>query len=178
MSIPRLTEIFEAAKEVFTGCIRSISNEHAKIHDGKHFFYGDIVTLAQDAVLNICIQTPASETIHLNYNMGSTLGTKIEVYEESDITYNGSDIVFENNNRLSTNASPLTNSETGSTINNVGTKLPSTIQLGSSTSPFQGLPGSGERKNELILKRSTSYIIRITSLNNSNVISYFMDLYY
>lgn len=79
-------------------------------------------------------------------------------------------------NRNSIKTTNLVNIQADATVAAVGTLIDET-QLGSATNPNRGIPGGGNRNRELILKQGENYVFRLTSLVNSNVITYLGEWY-
>ena len=161
-----------------TESIQIIDYDHHEIHSGSHFFYENFTTLGSGATIDLCFQTPnTTKWSHLVFVLSSTLGSQVQIYEDSTITWDGTDLTAANNNRNSGTTSSWVNFQSNPTVTSIGTLLPASAQLGSATNPNNGLPGAGGRDRELILKQNSSYTIRLTSLNNSNVLTYLFEWY-
>jgi hypothetical protein len=155
----------------------SIEYEHKEIHEGNHFFYEDYAALAQDAAIDFGIYTPDGKTwTHIVWEIVSTLGMTVQMYEDANITWDGTDLTAFNNNRNHSKENNWMQFQSDPTVNNVGTLL-AERQIGSASNPNLGLPGDGGRNREIILKKNTIYLWRLTSLNNANIISYLAEWY-
>lgn len=166
-----------ARMDASTHTIQQIDYEHHEIHGGSHFFIEDFVTLNASDTLDIVAQTPdTTEEIHLVWELQSQKEIEFEIYEDATITYNGTDLTARNNNRRSANTTSLVNFEADPTVTDVGTLI-AQLCIGDTTNPNRGIPGGGQRNRELILKRNSNYIFRITSLVNDNCITYLGEWY-
>lgn len=149
-----------------------IDYEHHEIHAGSHYNYCDYqLNNASAATIKFTVTTPNTSTWgHLTFNIYSSQGATIEIYEGSTGISGGSSIAPRNNNRNSANVSSFTI-----------LKDPTVSTPGTRASGF--LAGAGReagmisRDKENVLKQNTSYYFLITSLANSNDISWCFEWY-
>lgn len=139
--------------------------EHAEIHDGDFYEYGNVVTLTASNTYNIGILTGSKE-VHYRNEKISTSGDKVIIGLQELATISGGTTVSEvNHNRKSSNTSSVI-IKTGVTLATAGTTI-SIGYIGGGTS--QGSNRSGaelSEGNEFILKENTQYCIQIK--NNSS----------
>ena len=105
--------------------------------------------------------TPETVKIHLIFVVSSDLGIKIEFFEDTIITANGTELPKINQNRLST-TQPLGQVFENPTILSEGTLIFSQIIGSSTTGGTGGLIDRDEQ--EFILKVTTEYLLKITPL--------------
>lgn len=154
-----------------------IDYPHHEIHDGWHFFYESYSALEDTDAVDIAVQTADSKKwLHFVWQVLSKGEITFQVYEGSTITWDGTNLVARNNNRNSANVSSLVEFQEGPTVTAVGTLLAEAV-VGSASNPNQGIPGGGERNNEVILAQDTVYLFRITSGVNGNIASYLAEWY-
>jgi len=157
--------------------IQIVEHEHAEIHGGDHYFFENFATVDSAASIGFCVQTPnTAKWTHLTWEIQSQGQIQFEIYENANLTYDGTDLTSYNNDRNSTNTSNWVNFEQDCTVNSVGTKLGQAL-IGNASNPNRGLPGGGQRNKEIILKQNEDYLFRITSGVNSNTITYLAEWY-
>lgn len=141
--------------------IAIIPTEHKAIHDGVAYFADleALGTLTAGATYNVAITTPASGAIHLRgWLFGANNGPCTTVLYEGSTTSGGTSVTPKNFNRLSSNTTSVTVAK-GVTVSATGTALQT--DLISADKNSSGLPQTQEL--EWILKRSTTYVLRITN---------------
>lgn len=153
-----------------------LQSAHRKIHDGFHFFISGFTTLNADGTLIFSATTPnTTKWAHTIWFIQSTTTLTVEVYEEATVT-GGSSVTALNSNRNSTNTSNLTILK-DPTISVAGTKIASTKFGTAGTNKVPAIGGNFERENEIILKQNTTYVWKITSNADSNIIDYIAEWY-
>lgn len=145
-----------------------IELEHRRIHQGVHFYFHDVQTIANGNNIDYMLTTPDDASrIHMNFDVNFTAVTQIELFEDGDRNGTAGQTVF-NNDRNSATAAVLTI--------DIGTGGGTTD--GSPISPFSGgiaagaqarAGGASKRSNELILAQNTKYILRVSSSTNGNL---------
>lgn len=165
---------YPARVEPGSSALIDVSFEHSKIHDGKHFFYSDFVTLGLGVSQDYMITTPAgSEKAHFTFTVTGTLSTDVSFFEGGDRT--GTTLqTIRNNDRDSITASILTLHKGTSAGTTDGTDI---HPDGFGTGVAAGQGGVSQRDNEMILKANTKYILRILSNVNGNRLSVHFDWY-
>ena len=156
-----------------TESIQTISYEHHEIHAGSHFYYCDYqMGNASGAIINFVITTPnTTKWAHLVFDAYSSEGSTLEVYEGATGVVGGTSITPRNNNRNSLTASTMTLVKDPASIAGDGARAAGYLVGGTRA------PGSESRDREIILKQNTTYLLRITSLANSNDISWCAEWY-
>ena len=150
----------------------STSYEHQRIHSGNHFYVADyLANQAISAEVELVITRPDVDTeAHMVINIYSSTGATVDVYEGSSNIVDGTEITPINNNRDSSTDSAISLLLNPSSITD-GTKIAGYLAGGARTAGFS------KRDDEDILKRNTSYLIRITSLAAANNISWSLSWY-
>lgn len=151
---------------------QSISQEHHEIHEGNHYNISDYeLGVAVSATIELVVTTPnTTKWGHLTFSTYSSLGATIELFEGSTDIVAGTSIIPRNNNRNSINTSDF-----------VVVKDPTSITDGTRAAGF--LAGAGrtsgfvDRDKENVLGQNEIYLVRITSLANSNNISWNFEWY-
>ena len=161
--------------DAITHVLLAMSYEHHEIHDGSHFFYDDAVTLASAATQDYLLTTPDTTAYcHLVFKATGNAITQVDFYEATDKTGTTPQTAY-NNNRNSANTPTMTIHKGTSGGTTDGTKLTG-IKSGSAQGASR-LNAEAERDNEIILKRNTKYIIRITSGTNDNLTNLSLQWY-
>ena len=159
--------------DVATNTAVNIEQEHHEIHEGDHYNYCDYdTTVTGTDVINFVMTTSDTpKWVHLTFNVYSATGATIELYEAPTTIAGGSTITPRNNNRNSTKVSTVTIIKDPSSIGGDGTRTAGYL-AGTKKSG-----GAAERSKEFILQQNTAYLVRITSLAASNLISWCIDWY-
>jgi len=161
--------------DTITHILSTIESEHGTVHDGKHFYINSYETLNNGQSLILALTTPSTKKIHFVYEVSSTAETTIEFYEGADIS-GGTTVTPINNNRNSNITSSVTVVK-NPTVNSYGEKI-GEIKYGSTGTPVIPDVGGGfSRDNEVILKTNTTYIVKITSGTDGNIINYIGSWY-
>lgn len=152
--------------------LATIDAEHSAIHKGWHFNYADYETnIDNGTTIDFTFTTPdTAEWTHFIFKAYSSLGITVELYEGATGVSGGTAITPRNNNRNSVNTSGVILLK-DPTITDDGTRAAGFLAGADRTA------GSAGRENEFILKQNTTYITRITSLANSNSITWDAEWY-
>lgn len=154
-----------------------IDYEHHEIHSNSHFFNEDNAELDNLITLNIGMRTADTRKwVNLVWEILSQGIITFQVFEAANITWDGTDLTAYNNNRNSLDTSNLVEFQRNPTVVSPGTLLSEAI-IGDSTNPNQGIPGGGQRNREIILRQNTSYLFRIISGVNGNILTYLAEWY-
>ena len=154
-----------AGVDDISGYLVQISEIHAQIHEGQ-FFTSTVVdtSVADSGTLEILMLTNGSVP-HARFTAQSGGNSRLEIFEDTTVSANGSALVAQNRNRLSANtATALVYS--GPTVTGDGTKIFDMICAGGTGGNSAG--GSGGMYEELILKASTLYLVRLTNLGGNS----------
>jgi hypothetical protein len=165
-----------ATIDASTHALNGIDYEHHEIHAGSHFFYTDKATLAANASTSYVISTPnTTKWTHMTFAATGSAITTVDLYESIDLTGVGARQTIVNSNRNSATTSGM---EIWDAIapGTVGGTLIWSMSSGSATAQSRaGL--SAERSNEIILKKNTRYLLRITSGTNDNLTNLQLEWY-
>lgn len=155
------------AKDPYNSAIATMDVEHYEIHEGEHYFCSCVQQLAGSATIDYVLSI-SNKPVHLIFSItGNDAGISGSTYENIVSNNDGTLLSPNNNNRLSTNISSITNR-----VNPTGVVITSAILLrqfrsGTGGTPSQRQAGSIERNREVILKPNTKYLIRTTNLSTS-----------
>lgn len=150
----------------FTKSQTSIHLEHHMIHEGLHYEVSGFETLALDEVYYVKLETSSDET-HLVVFAQGTAGIEVALYEDaSGGMTGGTDMPPINNNRQSSRASGLTITKDVLAPVSTGTNI---IDRASGALRSAGVVS---RDRELILKKNSTYLLKITSLANGNLVDF------
>ena len=142
------------------GHLLFIDSLHNRIHAGSFFSAGiSNAALANGAVLELLIQTPATGTIHLRGEAAAGGNAGIEMYEGTTFSAAGTASPSANHNRLSSNVSTVVVTHTP-TLTADGSQLVSDIIIGGQTGKAFGGSVSPE---EWLLDQSQVYLLRLTN---------------
>lgn len=155
-----------------------IDRPHVEIHEGEAYFAVASAALTATQVVNMRIQTPDSDKLtHVTFDLSTALLATFGVYETTTFTYvTANDITAFNRNRNSDNTSAnlLCHTPGGS---GDGTALAVITVGGASANGRSNGPGAIDSRGELILKKNTAYLLRVTSGAASNAYSLVVDWY-
>lgn len=161
----------ESEIDVITFGLVTIDTEHHEVHEGNHFYFCDYqLNNAINSVINLSVTTPSSgKKPHVTFNVFSSLGCTIEVFSGATVT-GGTTITSLNNLHGSAIASSLT-IKLNPTISVAGTRRTGYLAGAARQA------GVISRGSENILAYNTTYVFKITSLANSNDISWSFEWY-
>ena len=151
---------------------------HLKIHEGVGFFAVASAALTASQVVDMLIVTPDNdEWVNMTFDFQSALLTTFALYEASTFTYvTANDITAFNRNRNSDNTTGLLlcSAPGGS---GEGTPLEIVVTGGVSSNGRANAAGGLTSRGEIILKRNTSYLVRVVSGAASNTYALVADWY-
>jgi hypothetical protein len=155
--------------EKITKAIRSISIEHANIHEGISFSAFNKSTILAGATLLFSFKTPSTGYVHYRpagiYPSGDNIN--LDLYEGATINVAGTPLIVNNRNRISSSVAlsqlrvGTTFSANGTLIDGLSTFLPGTTGAGQTRS---GNISNGT--DEIVLKQNTVY--RLACINGSS----------
>jgi hypothetical protein len=153
--------------------IQAIEHEHAEIHGGDHYNYCDYsLGVALNATIEFVLTTPnTTKWLHLVFDVFSSTGARIELYEGTSGVSGGTTITPRNNNRNSSNTSGVTLVKDPASITSDGTRAAGFLAGANRSGGFV------QREKEYVLKQNEIYLLRITSLAASNNISWCAEWY-
>lgn len=171
------TTLRVARIDASTNTLQVIDYEHHEIHGGSHYFWEETTQIDNTNTWDIAFKVAnTTKWTHIVWEVSSSLGSTVQLYEGDTITWDGTAETAYNNDRNSLNTSNWQEFETDPTIGAAGTLL-AEATLGTSTNPNQGLPGDGLRSREIICKQDEEYRIRVISNNNGNDITVRLEWY-
>jgi len=153
------------------GALNTISYEHHKIHEGRHFLVQKSHLLGSGGIASYVIQAPASSTdvfSHFIMVLDGSAITEFTLYEGSDLTGVATATVF-NHNRNSAITSQMAVYSTANASGTTGTLI-KTYKGGSSSAQSKSSANS-QGTDELILKVGTQYHLKITSGTADNLVN-------
>lgn len=145
----------------FTGFGVGITGDHAYIHQGKAFSSAGTASVAANAEYSLTLTTPAASSGYVHYRPARVASSasymEVSLIEAPTFTAGtgGAEI---NRNRNKANAA-ATAYAYGATYTSGGTVL-DIITIGSGGRPSRIGGGSGGADEEIVLKPSTTYLIR------------------
>lgn len=149
--------------------LRVIDEEHAVLHEGRHFFASDVsLAIALSASVTYLLRTDGASP-HFKWEVNCDGGLKVDIYESSVVSANGTTVPVYNRNRTSANTSGVLVTK-GPTVTSSGTQLFTT----GSTSKSGRLQVSS---SEFILKPSTNYTVVLTAFSNNVNAAVLLDWY-
>lgn len=163
----------EYKKDLITGSYTIVPYEHHEIHSGSHYNYCQYqLGNAVNDTIEFVVTTPNTTTWgHLTFQFYSSQGATVDVYEGTTGVTGGTSITPRNNNRNSLSTSAFTIVKDPTSITSDGT-LASGFLAGAGRES-----GFATRDKENVLKQNEIYLLRITSLANSNDISWCFEWY-
>ena len=161
-------------QDEITRAMAVIDYAHHEIHEGDHFFVRDFVDLGNSATRDILLISPNSTKVaHLTLEIDHELEGSVKLYETTVTSANGTAIPRINRKRNGSDGSGMLVFHTP-TVSAVGTLLE------------QDQKGSGNKfgnianraSEEIMLKRNTKYLIRMTNITaNNNLFNWTIDWY-
>lgn len=174
MSQTRTTEILELVKNGNGDAITTIDFAHHEIHEGDAFTASYKVDVANGANLDLLFVTPNTDKrIHFTYVIEVELETDGLLYENVTATV-GTAVAAYNRDRNSLTAATLVVTHTPSAIT-AGTTIIRSGHYGSGKT----IGGNDRTVNEIILKKNTKYLLRLTNViaNATNYMSVRLNWY-
>ena len=163
--------------------VTTITTPHLRAHQGR-VFTGRVSSdsLANGSSISIYFKTGLnSDTApHIIFDMSGSVKFRMEVFEGATATAStGVDVAAVNKNRQSSNTSSVisNSSVTGSYTQNATITGTGTLLLRDSISSGHKLGGTIDFDRELVMKEDTTYLLRLTSLDNANFCKLNIDWY-
>jgi len=152
--------------------------EHHEIHEGEHFFIQNYTKVGNVGVLNHTFLTGAKDA-HMTFEIsGADAGFILQVYEGATGDSDGTVITPLNNKRDSLLASTVYMRENPANTAVTTATLIRQGRFGAGGAVSTRVAGNVQRGNEVILKKATKYLVRITNLSTSdNNINYTYQWY-
>lgn len=141
---------------------------HQRVHEGnsytaEHEFTG----IGAGATAEILIEVGSNKTLHFDYRLSAENDCRIEIFEAPTATP-GTALTAYNQARYSSNTSDATLTHTPTGVTAGSTRIHRRIFYGSLFSGgIGGNGGASARAPEIVLKKDTDYLIRLT--NNAGV---------
>lgn len=156
-----------------TEAMMNIGYEHHEIHGGSHYNICDyLLNQANGAIIEFVITTPnTTKWAHMTFEFFSSLGMTIDLYEGASGITGGTAITPQNNNRNFANNSGLAIVQNPTSITDDGNKIDGFLAGAGRSAGF------ADREKETVFKQNTIYLFRLTSLANSNNISFCGEWY-
>ena len=156
-----------------TDSMQTIDYAHHEVHSGSHYFVvgGESMDLSDVSWFSVDVPATDKEP-HMTWGISSSKTLVFEVFEDSN-AINGELIPARNSNRRSANTSGLTiRKNPGGTILASGEAIELSLFGAAGGNKVQSTGGEASRETELILKSNTQYLFRITSYENTNLVSW------
>jgi len=166
-------ETDDVQMDAVTNALISIAQEHHEIHEGAHYFYADYALSQSSGSTREFVLTTPNNTkwIHLVWSVYAGDGATVELYKDASGITGGTSITPVNNNGNSANTSGVTLVKDPTSITSDGNRAAGYL------AGAGRVAGDTKRTNEIMLEQNTIYLVRITSLANSNDISWDAEWY-
>lgn len=146
-----------------TGAMKTVTTDHAYIHQGIFFESSLTATLTAGGSINFVIKTPSDVFIHWRPALVSCSGDKLTIsLYEGCTTGAGTLISSYNHNRIKTAIASLTITRTA-TVTSDGTLISRNYIGGGTGVGGNRSGGTTGIENEWIFKQSTNYCLRFTN---------------
>jgi len=153
-----------------------IQSVHHHIHQGEHFSVIGYDSLDATETTEFIIETPSDKDIHMAFAYSSNKAFTFEMWE--DVTYTGGTATSPiNSNRQSSNTSSLLVKKNPTTVDTASATKLIEISIGAGGGPFNPTEIISSRENEIILKQNAIYYYKLTSNENSSVVTYYGTWY-
>ena len=154
----------------YTGCLVTIDEAHRELHDGDHYSYFDSVTIANNGTQDYLIQTiPTRPWIHFVFDADGTAITQFQLYEGADRT--PTTLQSPINNNRNSNHTPTVKVYKGQTAGTTDGTLILQYKSGTSSGPSTRTNSAYRSDSEIILKQGITYIFRVTSGTDGNLVN-------
>lgn len=155
-----------------------IDTVHDRIHDGQAFSISDRATPVNIATPKkyLFITPNTGLRAHFIFSVHTEPGARIQFFEGTTVSANGTPLTPQNNNRNSTNTA-LLSVFADPTVTGDGTSLFDREEGTATVGPTKGVGLELAHTNEIILKQNTKYELKITPLSNNTVASTELDWY-
>lgn len=145
-------------------------SEHREIHEGDHFFFCAAGVRASGVPIEVILTTGAID-VHLTFEATGSDKITFLMFEDPTTIVGGTGFTPFNNKRKSAIASTVGVTVDPASIGGDGTLL---LNLSAGAAKSAGIL---RREREIILKRSSDYLFRITSQAANNLVSYCANWY-
>jgi len=150
-----------------TMVLDTIDYEHHEIHSGSHFFVAGHATVGITATLEVVVTVPETTAWpHMLFWWSSSLSLTIEMFEGTTGVVGGASVTPRNSDRNNDAASGLTVVTNPASIAGDGTLIWSAAWGSKQAGGARG------RNTEIILRSDTTYLWRVTSGANGNMVAY------
>lgn len=156
-----------------THSLQTVDYEHHEIHEGNHFRYCDYeLSKSNGSTLEfVFVTADTDKLVHLTFYVYSSGGATLELYAGASGINGGTVITPRNSRADSTTVSGVVIIKDPASISSDGFRTDGYLAGAGRKSGFVS------RSNEIILARNATYLVRITSLANSNNISWCAEWY-
>ncbi len=157
-----------------TDSLQTIDYAHHEIHAGSHYYVSGHSALDATDTVEFIVVTPDTTTwAHMYFVYSGNKGFHVDVYEGATFTAaTGTLATPRNNNRNEADASILEVRLDPSGIATDAATLIDQQKIGPASPGKSDIGGSVGREDELILKQNETYLFRVTSDENSNIVNY------
>jgi len=168
----KLDEVYNVIKDMCFSNDAIVQIEYMSdlLWSGKVFEFSEHYSLQNENYMDYLIITNGF-SVHIFWNLVSELGLCFKIYENPTVTDNGTLTQIYNSNRNYSDSSFNFNFYKNPSVSNTGTRVRCTLNLGSNQTSTESI------SNEIILTENETYLIRIISLGNGNLISYHQTMY-
>lgn len=171
--------IISAKRADASGAFIDMSISHAFIHRGELFIFHDIdidVDISGPKYWHFKAGSSDEIAPHLEFQISTDGGALVEFFEAPTTTDDGTQLTAYNHNRRSSKTPGQLTAYYDPTVSSDGTKL-SVFEIGSAGGGPNQNPGKRDRDNEFILKKDTSYLIKITVRQDNTNVSMLANFY-
>ena len=145
--------------------------EHYLIHQGRHFFLSGFETENAAGTIVFSVTTPNSHVrVHMTFEFEGTSRTEFYIYKAATVT-GGATATPINSNQNSDLTSGCTIKK-DPTISVAGTLIHSESRGLEGDNKIGATGGQNEREHEIELAPNVTYVFKIISQDNGNIISY------
>lgn len=148
------------------GEVETIDHAHDQTHKG-HYFSGGFYnsSVADTTSMELLIQNGSVSTFHMKLGVVASGNSTVQIFEGTTFSGAGTTVTMTNHNRVSVTAFSGTVTHTP-TLTLDGTQITATGFIPGGTKHTGG-GGDFGFSNELILAKSTNYLIRVTNVSGS-----------
>ena len=159
-----------ARVDEMTQTLQTITYAHHEIHGGGMYRSGFSDTLLADATVDISVLTPSNgKQMHLEVDIDSANAINVWLYEDTEITANGTPIVPLNANRNSKKTTSVEAFLLNGTVVTTNATILAHRQVGSTGERKEGWAGGGgATRSEWVLRENAWYTFRVDELSGSD----------
>lgn len=158
VTIQKILGVSVSQVEPTTDSLKTISYSQAKLHLGDHFYFRDHYTVIKGGALRVLVVTPDTDHLaHMTIGLNATNSAIVAELFENPITSNDGALAVPRNRNRNYTDNNTTLLYDAPTVTN-----PGSLVVSGYAGAGRNVGGGVRDTEEIILKRNTKYLIRVT----------------